>query len=105
MAAAFTLLSRLDADDAAPPASRSRKAAAWRPPLMRALGGTVMACGLILMPLPGPFGLPVTLVGLMLLLKHSYAARRRFVGLAERWPRLIGPVRRRLHSRARRRPA
>lgn len=107
MSAAVTILSRLDADDAPPPRldsrpdsrARSKSAAVWRKSLLSALGAGVAGFGLALMPLPGPFGLPVTLLGLILLLKNSQAARRRFIRTARRFPRLLTPIRRLLRHR------
>lgn len=101
MSAAVTVLSRLDADDAPPCAPRQEGAGErpWRKTLLSALGASVLGLGLVLMPLPGPFGLPVTLLGLMLLLKHSLGARRTFVRAAQRHPRVIAPLRRLLRRR------
>jgi hypothetical protein len=35
------------------------------------LGGVLVVLGLVMAPLPGPFGLPVMVIGLMLLLRGS----------------------------------
>jgi hypothetical protein len=109
MSAALTVLSRLDADDAPRPREAASPARLAAPPSARpstrangvlsALGAGVVGLGLVLMPLPGPFGLPVTLLGLVLLLKHSPAARRKFVRASLRHPRVLGPVRRLLRQR------
>lgn len=113
MSAALTILSRLDADDAPPPRtpearaqsprqsarSKTGRASEWQRTLASATGAGIIGLGLVLMPLPGPFGLPVVLLGLILLLKNSLAARRSFVRAASRHPRVIGPVRRLLRRR------
>jgi hypothetical protein len=96
---AATLLSRLDADDAPLPATRIRSQRNGRRRALAFLGGAVTSFGLLLMPLPGPIGLPVTLAGLILLLRHSHGARRRFVRASRRWPRVFRPVRRWLKPR------
>lgn len=77
-----------------------RAARAW--PLWRWLGRRVVTgvgYGLILVGaigsvLPGHLGAPVLAVGLVLTLRSSFSARRRFVGLQQRHPRILFPVRR-----------
>ena len=59
-----------------------------------ALGGLVLLVGLILAPLPGHVGLPLLVVGLMIVLRNSFAAKRRFVRLQRRHPKLVFPIRR-----------
>lgn len=59
-----------------------------------ALGGLVLAVGLVLAPLPGHVGLPLLVVGLMIVLRNSFAAKRRFLRLQRRYPKLVFPVRR-----------
>ena len=44
--------------------------------------------------LPGHLGLPLLVVGLIMVLRHSPRARRQFVTLQHRHPRFIFPVRR-----------
>jgi hypothetical protein len=62
--------------------------------LLLALGGLVLLLGLVLAPLPGHLGLPLLVVGLMIVLRNSFAAKRRFVRLQRRYPKTIFPVRR-----------
>jgi len=62
------------------------------------LGGFFVLLGVMLTPLPGPLGLPVTLVGLMLVLRNSFKARRWFVRFQHRHPRIIFPLRRLLRK-------
>ena len=45
-------------------------------------------------PLPGPLGLPVTLVGLVLVLRNSFRARRAFIRFQIKHPRIVFPLRR-----------
>ena len=56
--------------------------------LQLALGGVLIA------PLPGPGGIPVIVVGLMVILRNSFKARRQFVRLHHAHPRVISPIRR-----------
>lgn len=55
--------------------------------LLIAMGWTIVALGLVLMPLPGPFGVPLVVVGGLLLLRNSALARRRLI----RWKRSASP--------------
>jgi len=55
-------------------------------------GCTIMALGLLIAPLPGPGGLPVMVLGGVLVLRNSADARRLFVRMKRRYPRMIGPV-------------
>lgn len=70
-------------------------------------GVVVLAVGLLLGPLPGPTGLPVMFVGSVIILRHSTSARRWYILLSRRWPRVVGVVDRVLRRRrlARRRAA
>lgn len=58
------------------------------------IGGFFVLLGIAMAPLPGPFGLPVTLVGLMLVLRNSYKAKRAFIRFQRRHPKMIFPLRR-----------
>ena len=46
---------------------------------MVVLGGLIILAGVLIAPLPGPMGLPVAAVGLMIILRNSYKARRGFI--------------------------
>jgi Flp pilus assembly protein TadB len=59
-----------------------------------ALGALIVVLGVLIAPLPGPGGLPVILVGLMIILRNSFKARRQFVRLQQAHPRVLSPVRR-----------
>jgi hypothetical protein len=61
-------------------------------------GALVVLLGVLIAPLPGPFGLPIMVVGLMLMLRNSFWARRRFVRLQQRHPRWMFPIRRLLRK-------
>ena len=62
--------------------------------LMIGLGLFVVLLGILIAPLPGPMGVPVMVVGLILIMRSSYAARRWFVLAQRRWPRTLTPIRR-----------
>jgi hypothetical protein len=58
------------------------------------LGLLIILAGVLISPLPGPGGIPVIGVGLMIVLKNSFKARRQFVRLHRAHPRMISPIRR-----------
>ena len=58
------------------------------------LGFLIILLGIALAPLPGPGGIPVIVVGLMIILRNSFKARRQFVRLHHAHPRVISPIRR-----------
>ncbi|HPA38534.1 MAG TPA: PGPGW domain-containing protein [Phenylobacterium sp.] len=58
------------------------------------VGVLLVIIGVVLSPLPGPGGLPVVVVGLMLVLRNSFKARRQFVRFAQAHPRVASPIRR-----------
>jgi hypothetical protein len=62
--------------------------------LMIGLGVFVVLLGIVIAPLPGPMGVPVMVVGLILILRSSYTARRWFVLAQRRWPKPLTPIRR-----------
>ncbi len=53
-----------------------------------------MAVGLVFSVLPGHIGVPVFMVGLIVVLRSSRPARRLFIGLQRRHPRWFFPIRR-----------
>jgi len=57
-------------------------------------GCTIILLGLLIAPLPGPGGLPVMLLGGVLVLRNSADARRLFVRGKRRYPRMFSPVER-----------
>jgi hypothetical protein len=62
--------------------------------LLLALGGVIMAAGLVLAPLPGHIGLPLLVIGLMIVLRNSFAAKRQFVRMQRAHPKMVFPIRR-----------
>ena len=62
--------------------------------LLLVVGGVVVVIGIAIAPLPGPGGIPVIVVGLMIMLRNSFAARRQFVRFQRAHPKLIFPIRR-----------
>jgi hypothetical protein len=68
------------------------------------MGWTIVALGILIVPLPGPFGLPVALVGVVILLRNSSAARRQFVRMRRRKPGWFAPFDRLVRGRKRRAP-
>lgn len=62
--------------------------------LLLTLGGIVMLAGLILAPLPGHIGLPLLVIGLMVVLRNSFAAKRQFVRIQRAHPKMVFPIRR-----------
>jgi len=61
--------------------------------LMTVLGVVLMAIGVVITPLPGPFGVPVILLGLIILLRSSMWVKRLFMRLVKRHPKLFKPLR------------
>ncbi len=59
------------------------------------VGGLILVvAGVVIAPLPGPLGLPLTVIGLMMVLRGSFRAKREFVRLQNRHPRFVRPLRR-----------
>jgi hypothetical protein len=58
------------------------------------LGLLLIVGGALIAPLPGPLGLPLTVLGLMLVLRNSFKARKQFVRFQHAHPKLIFPLRR-----------
>lgn len=53
-----------------------------------------MLAGLILAPLPGHIGLPLLVVGLMIVLRNSFRAKRQFLRMQYAHPKMVFPIRR-----------
>ena len=62
--------------------------------LIVALGMVMVVAGFVLALFPWHPGLPLLVIGLILVLRNSPRSRRRFVVLQRRHPRIIFPVRR-----------
>ena len=83
------ILPRSEADDFA--RELLSKLLRW---LLLVVGGVAVVIGIAIAPLPGPGGIPVIVVGLMIMLRNSFAARRQFVRFQRAHPKLIFPIRR-----------
>ncbi len=59
-----------------------------------AFGSVVILAGAVLTPLPGHIGLPMLVIGLMIVLRYSFQARKTFIRLQRRHPKLVFPIRR-----------
>src|SRR5665213_433068 len=62
--------------------------------LLLVVGALLMIVGFLGALLPGHLGLPVLILGLILVLRSSREARRRFIGLQRRHPKVLFPIRR-----------
>lgn len=58
------------------------------------LGVALVLLGIAIAPLPGPLGLPISVLGLMIVLRNSFRARRVFVRVQRRHPKAMSPIRR-----------
>jgi hypothetical protein len=58
------------------------------------LGLLIVLLGFLIAPIPGPGGIPVIVLGLMIVLRNSFYARRQFVKIQRAHPKLIFPIRR-----------
>ena len=58
------------------------------------LGLILIVAGFLIAPLPGPLGVPLTVAGLMLVLRNSFRARKQFVRFQHAHPKLLFPLRR-----------
>ena len=61
---------------------------------MEAAGWVLIAVGLVGAVLPLHLGVPLLIVGLIVVLRTSRQARRQFIGLQRRHPRFVSPIRR-----------
>lgn len=71
--------------------------------LLVGLGGTIIVAGVVIAPLPGPMGVPVITAGLVIVLRNSFKARRRFVRMHRAHPRVMSPIRKLMRRRVFRR--
>jgi len=62
--------------------------------LVVGLGTLLVLAGFVLALLPGHLGLPLLVIGLILVLRNSPRSRRQFIVLQRRHPRIVFPVRR-----------
>lgn len=86
-----------------PPSAATLSLARLRQMALIGMGWTIIGLGVLISPLPGPLGFPVVVLGGIILLRNSADARRLFVRMKRRFPRLFRPVERlRDHLRRRR---
>lgn len=62
--------------------------------LLIGLGLIFMLVAIPLVALPGHLGLPLMVVGLMIVLRNSFAAKRRFLRMQYAHPKMVFPIRR-----------
>jgi len=65
----------------------------WRWALI-GLGLVLIVAGFAIAPLPGPLGVPLTVGGLMLVLRNSFRAKRQFIRFQHAHPKIAFPLRR-----------
>ena len=58
------------------------------------VGSILVAVGFVGSLLPGHLGVPVLVIGLVMVLRSSHQARRQFIGLQRRHPKIVFPIRR-----------
>lgn len=63
------------------------------------LGFVIMVLGMLIGALPGPGGIPVVAVGLVLVLRNSWWAKRQFIKLQYAQPKWVYPFRRLLRKK------
>ena len=62
--------------------------------LFMGLGIAIIGFGVLIAPLPGPGGLPVIVIGLMVTLRNSFWAKRQFIRFQRAHPKMVFPIRR-----------
>lgn len=62
--------------------------------LFLALGWVLITGGVVLALLPGHLGVPLLAIGLIMVLRNSYRAKRQFIHMQRRHPKFVHPVRR-----------
>lgn len=58
------------------------------------LGLLIVLAGVLVSPIPGPGGIPLIVIGLMLVLRNSFWARKQFIRAQRRHPKVVFPIRR-----------
>ncbi len=77
-----------------PPMSPMSRRRRWSRLATEAAGWLLIGIGLVGAVLPLHLGVPILIVGLIIVLRTSRQARRRFIGLQRRHPRFVFPIRR-----------
>jgi hypothetical protein len=62
--------------------------------LLIGLGLVIMLVAVPLVALPGHLGLPLMVIGLMIVLRNSFSAKRRFLRMQRAHPNMVFPLRR-----------
>jgi hypothetical protein len=62
--------------------------------LLIGLGLLLMLASVPLVALPGHLGLPLMVIGLMIVLRNSFSAKRRFLRMQRAHPNMVFPLRR-----------
>lgn len=75
-------------------APRTRVKSRARRLAMMAVGTLVILFGILISPLPGPGGIPVITLGLVIVLRNSYWAKRQFIKAQRAKPKWVYPFRR-----------
>ena len=75
-------------------AQANRATRGWLRWVFMAVGWLLIVGGVLLALLPGHLGVPLLAVGVIVVLRNSYRARRQFIHLQRRHPRFLFPVRR-----------
>lgn len=83
----------------APAAPRRPRAGPLRRWTMIGVGGLFFLAGIAIAPLPGPLGVPVSMFGLALILRHSFWAKRLFIRAQYARPKFVYPFRRLLRKK------
>ena len=65
------------------------------------IGWIIIIIGSLLGVVPGPGGIPIVAAGAMIVLSQSRPARRWFVRLQHRYPKVFGPIRKLIARRKR----
>lgn len=58
------------------------------------VGLLIVIAGVLIAPLPGPMGLPIVVLGLMIVLRNSFRARKQFIRFQRAHPKVVFPLRR-----------
>ena len=58
------------------------------------VGFAVIIAGILIAPIPGPGGIPVIVVGVMIVLRNSFKAKRQFLRIQKAHPKMVFPIRR-----------
>jgi hypothetical protein len=62
--------------------------------LLLGLGLALMLVAVPLVALPGHIGLPLMVIGLMIVLRNSFKAKRQFLRMQQAHPKMVFPIRR-----------